>query len=327
MKISDIIFNNEYLSCNVDLSDEFRQLKISPEGLCEGDILIIPNSDKKPDLRNLSVKPAAVICDEKAVLPDNMPKIRVFNPRLAMANAFFRYEAPRLENMKLIGITGTNGKTTTATLIAKTLSSLGHKIGFIGTGKIEIDGEEISGENYSMTTPDPPLLYQSLRRMSDLGCDTVVMEVSSHALSLDKVAPISFDYGIFTNLSAEHTDFHGDIDGYFDAKQRLFKQCRCGIFNLDDKYGRLAYGLCNTRKISVGILWPADVCATNIQSYGFNGSEYTYCGRDFSINTSQLLPGSFNIYNSMIAATVCIDMGLSPKDVFGVLGKISGVAG
>ena len=327
MKISDIIFSGEYLSCDVDLSHEFKHLKTSPEDLKEEDILIIANSSKMPKLRSLSIKPVAVICDKNLVLPDNIHSIRVSNPRLAMSKAFFRYESPCLENMKIVGITGTNGKTTTATLIANTLSTLSYKVGFIGTGKIEIDREIISNENYSMTTPDPSLLYRSLRRMSDYGCNAVVMEVSSHALALEKVAPITFDYGIFTNLSPEHMDFHGEIESYFAAKQKLFNQCRCAIINIDDKRGRALYDLCDTRKISVGILWPADVCATNIHSLGFWGTEYTYCTKDFTINTNQSLPGSFNLYNSLIAATACIDIGCNPKNVFDMIGKINTIPG
>ena len=215
MKISDIIFREEYILCEPPEDSQFKGLTTSYDELCEGDILIIPNSEKMPSFDEAKPRPLAVICDANAILPDNFPAIRVSNPRLAMAKAFFRYENPCLENIKIIGITGTNGKTSTATLIKTVLSEVGYKTGFIGTGKIEIDGIEINKTDYSMTTPDPALLYKSLRQMSEAGCDAVIMEVSSHALALDKVAPLRFDYGIFTNMSKEHTDFHGNMDNYF----------------------------------------------------------------------------------------------------------------
>jgi UDP-N-acetylmuramoyl-L-alanyl-D-glutamate--2,6-diaminopimelate ligase len=105
----------------------------------------------------------------------------------------------------------------------------------IGTGKIEIMGKTLTDKYYSMTTPDPPLLYKSLAEMIREGCNAIIMEVSSHALALDKLDPLSFDYGVFTNLSHEHLDFHTDMEGYFQSKAKLFSSCKCGVFKRRDK--------------------------------------------------------------------------------------------
>ena len=255
MRISDIIYREEYILCEINEDTEFKRLKIDTNDLQPDDLLIIPNSDKMPDLENEKNVPVDVFFSINAILPKNIPAIRVSNPRLAMALAFYRYESPRLENVRIIGVTGTNGKTSTATMICNVLSEAGYKTGFIGTGKITIDKEYIVDGNYSMTTPDPPLLYKSLKRMSEEGCDVIIMEVSSHALALHKLAPIKFDIGVFTNLSSEHLDFHQNIDNYFKAKMELFNLCDLAIINIDDKYGRLAYELCDTRKISAGHRW------------------------------------------------------------------------
>lgn len=315
MRISEIINREEYLLSEVDENLEFYEIKTDVDKLTDRDLLFILSSEKTPDFSKVKTLPLAVICDEKNVLPDFLSAIRVYDTRIAWSNACFRYENFSPDDMKIIGVTGTNGKTTTATLIKHILTSLGHKVGFIGTGRIEIDGEIISDKNYSMTTPDPPLLYKSLRRMSECGCDSVVMEVSSHSLALSKLAPLMFDYGVFTNLTPEHMDFHTDMESYFLSKLKLFKNAKCSVFNIDDEYGRKAYALSEGKKISAGILWRGDVWGCNIENRGICGIDYIYHGKDFSFKMSLPLPGVYNVYNSMLAAAVCIDMGCKPYEV------------
>ena len=327
MRISDIIHREEYILSEIDDKTEIKGLKTDPSELCEGDLLIIPGSGNLPDFTLARILPLAVICSPEVILPKDIPSIRVSNPRLAFANAFYRFEGVDTSGIKLIGITGTNGKTTTASLIKHILCTEGYKVGFIGTGKIESGDNVLSGENYSMTTPDPPLLYRSIKTMVDDGCEAIVMEVSSHALALDKVSPLCFDYGVFTNLSSEHIDFHKDMAGYFKAKQKLFGQSKCSVFNIDDEYGKRAYSMCNGKKISGGIVWQADVWGSNIKRCGLDGIEYTYHGDGFSFKMKLPLPGLYNSYNSMLAATVCIDMGLAPCRVKRALSHSRSVAG
>lgn len=327
MKISDIIYREEYILSEVDDELDFYRITTLPSEVCEGDLLIIPNSRKMPDMTDMMATPLAVICDENAILPKNISRIIVNNPRLATANAYCRFENFIPHKMKIIGVTGTNGKTTTATLIKNILSGLGYKVGFIGTGKIEIDGSDITSQNYSMTTPDPPLLYKSLKQMESLGCDAVVMEVSSHALALDKVSPIVFDYGVFTNLSPEHTDFHGNMENYFNAKARLFAKSKCSVFNIDDEYGKIVYSLCDGKKISAGILWRGDIWASNIENHGFDGISYIYHGDRFSFKMRLPLAGIYNAYNSMLAAATCIDMGCKPCEVKRILNDVRPIEG
>lgn len=327
MKISDIIHPEEYILSEVSDELEFNRLITDPSEISEGDLLIIPNSKRLSQSAFTSNLPVAVICDEKIILPYNIPRILVKNTRKAFAYAFFRFEDFRLDGIKIIGVTGTNGKTTTASLIKTALSGVGYKVGFIGTGKIEIGDKSITPANYSMTTPDPPLLYRSLRQMKALGCNAVVMEVSSHALALCKVAPLTFDYAVFTNLSPEHTDFHRDMEDYFNAKLGLFKNSRCSVFNIDDEYGKRAYNQCGGKKISAGIIWRGDVWASNIESHGFNGLSYTYHTDSFSFKMHLPLPGLYNAYNSLLAATVCIQMGCKPCEVKEIISKAPAIEG
>lgn len=327
MKISDIIYKDEYIMSLADDDWEFSTIVTDPSQAKNDSLLIIPNSEKFNGNIDNFASPVAIVCDTKCVLPDNIPAIRVENPRLAVANAFFRYEKISTEKLKIIGITGTNGKSSTALFIKTVLSSCGHKVGFIGTGKIEIDGRTVSDSHYSMTTPDPSLLYKSIKQMENEGCDTIVMEVSSHALALDKVAPLYFDYALFTNFSLEHLDFHGCSEEYFLAKSKLFRRCKCGIFNIDDEGARRAYNNCKARQLSAGIIWRGDVWASNIENRGFDGIGYLYHGHSFSFKMNMQLAGVYNVYNSMLAATVCIDMGCKPCDVKRILGGLTSIPG
>lgn len=319
MKLSELIYEGEYLSCDTDLDDTVEGVFVHAEDLCDGGVLIIPSDNRDVNIALLKAAPKVVICGANTVLPHNIPTIRVENPRIAYANVFYRHSGFNASGITMIGVTGTNGKTTTATLIEQILTECGTEVGFIGTGRIAIRGRDITPSSYSMTTPDPHLLYPVLRRMKDEGCHAIVMEVSSHALSLSKLAPLRFDYGIFTNMSAEHLDFHRNMESYYQAKKRLFDISGCGIFNIDEPYSRRAMNEYAGHKISVGIVYKADVWATIIESRDLLGTEYIYCDGDSSFKVSLPLPGSYNVYNSLMAAAVCIDMGCKPREVKAIL--------
>lgn len=311
MKLSEIIYKDEYILSEIDSNTEFTEITTSVEKVTEDSILLLPSSSKEY-LRSGNALPIAIICDVNAHIPNNIPSIRVENIRKFIANAYYRFNHLSDSKMKIIGITGTNGKTSTATFIKSILRDAGYKVGFIGTGMIEIAGESIGGKQYSMTTPDPSLLYNIMKEMDQKGCEVLIMEVSSHALALHKVAPITFDYGIFTNLSSEHLDFHGNIDDYYLAKKSMFSQCRVGVFNLDDEYAKRAFEECRSRKLSTGVLWRGDTWVSSLQNNGLNGISYIFNQRHFSFKVDLRTAGTYNVYNSMMAAAVCIDMGCKP---------------
>ncbi len=312
MKIKDLIFPDEYIFSEISGDEEVTKISADINDITEITLLIIPNSKKLPKAISTNIIPTAVICDADAILPKAFPKIVVKNPRLALSNIACRFEEIDFSKMKLIGVTGTNGKTTTATFIKKMLESEGRKVGFIGTGKIEIGEWELTEKNYSMTTPDPTALYKSLKLMENQGCTAVVMEVSSHALALDKVSPLIFDYAVFTNLSAEHLDFHDNIEEYYQAKNRLFSRARTAIFNVDDSYAERAYQEFSGRKISVGSVREADIRATDVHNRGISGIDYIYRWKSYSFRMSLNIAGIFNVYNTLLAAAVCIDIGCKP---------------
>lgn len=264
------------------------------------------------DPLSLTTLPFAIVTSySQEVLSNNVPIIRVKNVRSALAYALSNSYEIDYEKIKFIGVTGTNGKTTTATIIHKILSDAGHKVGFIGTGKIISNVDIISESTYSMTTPDPTTLYPAIARMQKDGCTHVVMEVSSHSIALGKIAPIKFEYAIFTNLDDDHLDFHKTKEAYFNTKLELFKSAKRGLFNLDDQYSRMAYNLAPCEKSSLGIIRQGEAYATDINTK-LSGSLFYYREKDLIAKVKTRLPGAFNVYNSVAALRCAIDLGIKP---------------
>ena len=263
------------------------------------------------DCSKFTSLPYAIVTSEtQKMLNCHVPIIRVDSPRFAFSHACSNMYDIDYKRMKIIGITGSNGKTTTATLIHQILSDAGYRTGFIGTGKISIGKNIESSDKYSMTTPDPTLLYSALSKMQDAKCEYVVMEVSSHSIALEKISPIEFEYAIFTNLSAEHLDFHKSMDAYFSTKLKLFSKTNSALFNLDDKYSSMAYESVDCKKTAIGIIHSAPVYATEIDMRGFEGTSFFYRENDLICKVETRLPGAFNIYNVMMALRCTKDLGV-----------------
>lgn len=241
-----------------------------------------------------------------------IPTVYAENVRRAYANAFFRFCGLEKTKMKFIAITGTNGKTTTATMLREILRKNSRSTGLIGTGKILLNEEPLSSPYYSMTTPDPEILYPALAKMEACGCEFVVMEASSHALALEKLFPIPFEISIFTNLSAEHLDFHKSMESYYLSKARLFERTRLAILNNDDAYARRLSEECTCNTLRVGALYPAEVGAKCIENRGLEGCSYMYTSNGPKFFVHLGLPGIYQIYNSMLALSAAISLGISP---------------
>lgn len=327
MKLSDLIKPGEYEKCEIPAESCIEYVSSSPEECSGRCLFLLENPLKMPDISKFKETPLAIVTEDDAIQNRDIPIITVKNARLSSSLIHCRFRSIDFNEIKVIGITGTNGKTTTALMIYSTLLDNNIKAGFIGTGRIEICGERINSKDYSMTTPDPSMLYKLIKKMQDEGCRFVVMEVSSHSLKLDKVGAIPFEYGVFTNLTPEHTDFHKDINDYFSSKMKLISTAKKRIVNIDDYYGREIEKVLKEHMTSVGVLWRGDFYATNVEQIGMEALSYYLHSDKLCYKTTLHFPGKYNIYNSLLASAVCIEIGIAPCLVKKSLSNFKGVEG
>lgn len=238
-----------------------------------------------------------------------------------MCSNWFGNPASRLS---LIGITGTNGKTSTTYMLKSLLESCGHKVGLIGTIQNMI-GDRVLPSSH--TTPDPYDLQSMLALMVAEGCGYAVMEVSSHALDQERVGGLEFDAAVFTNLTQDHLDYHKSMDNYLASKKKLFSQSAKAVVNLDDPYTpALIDGLeCPVTTYSAS-RDEADYTAKNIRPRP-DGVDFELVGTGEIGRVRLPIPGLFSVYNSMAAASCALSLGLPFQQVVETLGSIPGVKG
>lgn len=248
----------------------------------------------------------AVIVEREVEAPEHVTVIKVDDTRYALALASAAYFGYPAEELKVIGITGTKGKTTTTYMVKSILEGVGHKVGLIGTIEAIIGDEVIPASN---TTPESFTIHQYFRKMVDAGCDAVVMEVSSQGLMLHRTAGIPFEIGIFTNLGEDHIgpNEHKDFDDYKRCKGLLFQQCKIGIANADDEHFADVFRDATCEIETFGFTEKADLHANDtklISRPGYLGVSYHVSGlMDFDVEID--VPGTFSVYNSLTAIAVC----------------------
>lgn len=264
---------------------------------------------------------AAVVCESSVGVKD---EIIVKNTRRAYADFCGEFFSNPAGKMKLIGITGTNGKTTTAFLLKDILEKEGHKCGLVGTVQ-DMAGDSVF---YSeRTTPDPFELNCLFSKMVERGCEYCIMEVSSQALSQGRVDGLSFDCAVFTNLTEDHLDYHGSFENYAKAKKKLFSMCRVGIVNADDERG--LYMVKGEKCLAVTYSLSdisADYRAEDIEESS-DGVRYELCFKNRRVKVNLSIPGLFSIYNSLAAAACAIEEDVSAERVAAALRESKGVKG
>lgn len=228
------------------------------------------------------------------------------------------------ERLHLVGITGTNGKTTVSYMLKGILEACGHKVGLVGTIQNMIGDRALPSGH---TTPDPYDLQSMLALMLAEGCTYAVMEVSSHALDQDRVEGCYFDAAVFTNLTQDHLDYHGTMENYLQAKKRLFRICRTAVINRDDSWSsQMTEGLeCPVVTYSIGND-KADYTARNVCPRP-DGSDFELVGARDIGRVRLMIPGQFSVYNAMAAASCACVLGLPLRRVAEALGEIKGVRG
>ena len=251
----------------------------------------------------------------------------VEDAREALARLCDAWYGHPAKDLKLIGITGTNGKTSTASMLYHILRRRGDSCGLIGTVECLLNGEPLQSGSVdplaNMTTPDPEQLYRLLAAMRDGGAEYVVMEVTSHALMLSKVCPLRFTRGVFTNLTEDHLDLHGDMEAYFFEKRKLFEQSDGAVISCLSPYGER---LADMQEIP---LWRVDgESVGEIVKLGAQGVECTIrVGDAPPMRLFIPVPGDFSVENGALAAITAMSLGVDAKTVQGAFFSFEGVCG
>ena len=271
-----------------------------------------------PDVIKKGAKALIVTKDVSDLLPAgaDVTVIRVKDSRYALAFVSAAYFGHPAEKLKVIGITGTKGKTTTTYLVKSILEHAGHKVGLVGTIEAIIGQEHIPANN---TTPESYVLQEYFAKMVEAGCDTVVMEVSSQGLMLHRTQGFLFDYGIFTNIEPDHIGplEHKDFDDYMHCKGLLFKQCRVGIVNCDDAHYQDVIKDHTCQIETFGFAENADYRAQNlklISGAGFLGIDFKARGK-VNLDIELHAPGRFSVYNALCAIAICNHFGVTADEV------------
>ena len=265
---------------------------------------------------------AAVIVCEKDIGLDN--QIIVEDSRVvyaAMCSAYFGDPASKL---KIIGVTGTSGKTSVTYMVKTMLEKAGHKVGLIGTIQNVIGNETLPAKN---TTPDAYELHSLFALMLKSGCDYVVMEVSSHALDQKRVYGIEFECAIFTNLTQDHLDYHITMENYFEAKAILFQNCKSAVINLDDEYSQRFIEKCSCPVYTYSA--KSNTATYTAESIIYKADSVSYAlVADGNIGKVKVnIPGVFTVYNSMAAGVCCLALGMDFALVAKNLCSVNGVKG
>lgn len=265
----------------------------------------------------------AVLC--AAAPAEEGPWLVVENPRRALAQLSDNWFEHPARKLTLLGVTGTNGKTTTTYLLKAMLEAMpGVKVGLIGTNQNMIGERALPALR---TTPESYDLHELLRQMADADCSHVVMEVSSHALTLHRVAGLHFKAAIFTNLSQDHLDFHGSMEQYRAAKEMLFSQCETGIFNLDDETGRLFAETTPCKRYTYSEnKAEADLLAKNIRLLS-DRVEFEALTLGSICRVRLPIPGGFSIYNALGVIACGLTLGLELSAAAASLAGAKGVKG
>ncbi|MBS0169063.1 MAG: UDP-N-acetylmuramoyl-L-alanyl-D-glutamate--2,6-diaminopimelate ligase [Nitrospira sp.] len=268
----------------------------------------------------------------RAVATGSTPTIRVQDSRAALGIIGSRFYGEPSSALRMIGVTGTNGKTTTTYVVKTMLEAANRQVGLIGTVAYLVGKESIPA---SHTTPGALELQKLFARMVETRLDTVVMEVSSHALALDRTAGSEFDVAVFTNLTQDHLDFHVDMERYFQAKRRLFvdlgrpgarKERKRAIINIDDPWSRRLQDACTVPVWTYGLGEQADLRAEDVRMSAA-GTDFTLRSPAGTCAIQSRLVGEHNVYNLLAAIGVVLHEGLTLDHVRAAVGAVSNVPG
>ena len=326
MKLKELLKNIAVLESNADMEMDIESVAYDSRKVTPGSLFVAITgfaSDGNRFIPMALEKGAKVVVTAKK--PEGeIPYVLVESDRLALAMLGVNFYGNPARSMTMIGLTGTNGKTSSTLLLKHILETVkGAKVGLIGTMENRIGDVVIPTER---TTPESFDLQGLFAQMRDAGCTHMVMEVSSHALTLERVGGVHYDVAAFTNLTEDHLDFHGTMENYCDAKAELFARCGKAVANCDDPWFErvTAKAACPVLKTSVA--GTGNLCAKNVEMLS-DGISFTAV---YGEETSQVrlpIPGKFTVYNALTVMGIALQLGISLADAAKALETAEGVKG
>jgi len=328
MKLSEIIKGISTKSVNGPVDIEIADVDIDSRRVASGHLFVaIPGTQTDGHQyigKALEQGAVAVLCEH---IPDGVATERatfvvVESTEAAVGPVATAFQGHPTEQLKLVGVTGTNGKTTIATLLYNLFRRLGYKCGLLSTVCNYIEGEAIAA---SHTTPDPVELNRLLRRMVDAGCEYAFMECSSHAIAQKRIGGLKFAGGIFTNLTRDHLDYHKTVENYRNAKKQFFDMLPKGSFaitNADDKNGLFMVQNTKATVKTYSTTQMADFRARLVECH-FEGMYLEIDGREVGVQ----FIGKFNVSNLLAVYATAVMLGQQPEEVLVVLSTLKSVAG
>lgn len=326
MKLQELLKNIPVLESNVSLDLDICHVAYDSRKVEQGGLFVAVTGFAADGNRFIPMalqKGAAVIVTARK--PEGeVPYVLVESDRQALALIGCNFYGHPAKGMKMVGVTGTNGKTSVTLLLKHVLEkTCGAKVGLIGTTANMIGEEIIPTER---TTPESFELQGLFARMRDAGCTHVVMEVSSHAIALDRVGGVRFDAAGFTNLTEDHLDFHKTMDHYCDTKAELFRRCEKGVINADDSYARRFLAAAECDVLTTSVAGTAGLAAKDLELRA-DGIDFTAVLDGREVPVSLGIPGKFTVYNALTVLGLAVALGIDLADAAKALADAPGVKG
>ncbi|MFU0784110.1 MAG: UDP-N-acetylmuramoyl-L-alanyl-D-glutamate--2,6-diaminopimelate ligase [Thermoanaerobacterium thermosaccharolyticum] len=316
MRLADVLKDIEYTIVKGNVDVDIRGICYDSRNSKDGSMFVAIKgfkSDGADYIGDAIERGAvAVLVDREISIDKDITLIKVQNTRKSLAKIASNYYGDPSKQLFLIGVTGTNGKTSVTYMIKSILESQNNKVGLIGTIQNMIGDKVYPTER---TTPESLDLQRYLRLMVDEGVKYVVMEVSSHSLALNRVDECDFDIAVFTNLTQDHLDFHKTMDDYANAKAKLFRMAKTAcVINIDDDYSSFIIENSNAKVVTYGIKDYAYIMAKDIKN-DIKGAKYTVQIEDIKSDIALKIPGLFSVYNSLAAISVAFILGIPLQSV------------
>lgn len=327
MKLKELLQNVTVLESTADMDMEIPAVTRDTRAeMAQGSLFVALNGfafDGNQYIPKAVEKGAAVVVTAKRPEID-VPYVLVDNDRLALARMGANLYGHPSKDMTMIGVTGTNGKTSVTLLLKQVLEKCrGEKVGLIGTIENRIGDQVLATDR---TTPESIQLQELFARMKEAGCKYVVMEVSSHAIALHRVEGIHFEVGAFTNLTEDHLDFHKSMDNYGRTKAELFAHCNKAVVNADSDWAQRMVEGKNIPVLTTAVDGYADLKAENIV-YSGAGSHFTAACGEKRVEVAVPIPGKFTVYNVLTVLGIAMQLGIELEDAARALQNAHGVKG